>query len=484
MSVLRSLRLGQQRDLIVLFLVALVAHPLIPVGHWLARDDLLPWTTALVAAVAWLRGASLGAGPVRPLVQRSGGWLARVAYRILGPLTTIVIAVWFDTSSTANLGAVWLVGVVTAALVVVVLLAREHRQTAWDPAGPADAVVWVGRGVVLLGGAFALGLGYNALTLVGDMLGWLPFGVLVGLQYYAIGLAYDSPRAERQRGSAAQQERISRVLPRFRYLLAVLGPAASVSILTLGHTLYQGSSGYADGMSVAVLIVAWAYVLWPSPYPVAMHCVLHEVVPSGGRDAGGQVTAASFAEAPVGALRLNPRAVRRLRAIHPWVVPVQDPRLETLDDPVRPLWAPDPPFQAYHILGDARFEPAAGTKQPQWDVLTLRISDVTDVGRLADGNLQQRRLVVLRPFPMSGWRSALRRSIDRTYRWQGRVASELVQHVDATTERLMLRDGDVLVLSTEGVARAYELEVGAPVYSFDEFGGQRPPQLEDYVKAP
>lgn len=55
--------------------------------------------------------------------------------------------------------------------------------------------------------------------------------------------------------------------------------------------------------------------------------------------------------------------------------------------------------------------------------------------------------------------------------------------VDASTTELRLRDGDILILSTEGVARAFELEIGAQVLDRAEFGHQRPPQLEDYVGA-
>ena len=59
-----------------------------------------------------------------------------------------------------------------------------------------------------------------------------------------------------------------------------------------------------------------------------------------------------------------------------------------------------------------------------------------------------------------------------------------LQVVDATTDVLTLQNGDILVLSTEGVARAFELEIGAPVYGYEELNHQRPPQLEDYVGVP
>ena len=47
--------------------------------------------------------------------------------------------------------------------------------------------------------------------------------------------------------------------------------------------------------------------------------------------------------------------------------------------------------------------------------------------------------------------------------------------------RCVYGTGSILVHSTEGIARAYELEIGAPVYDWEEAMLQRPPQLEDYV---
>jgi hypothetical protein len=89
------------------------------------------------------------------------------------------------------------------------------------------------------------------------------------------------------------------------------------------------------------------------------------------------------------------------------------------------------------------------------------------------------RMVVLRPFLEPG---ESRKSQIRTYTWERTVPDATVQTVDANTQRLLLTNGCVIVLSTEGVARAYELEIGAPVYQLNEAINFRPPQLEDYVK--
>ena len=71
----------------------------------------------------------------------------------------------------------------------------------------------------------------------------------------------------------------------------------------------------------------------------------------------------------------------------------------------------------------------------------------------------------------------------KTYRWDQKVPAGTVQIIDATTDTVTLMDGDVIVSSSEGVARAYEVEIGADIYDRAEAEAFRPPQLEDYVKA-
>ena len=44
-------------DLLLLLLLAIVTHPLIPIDSVLARDDLMPWATAVLAAAARREGA-------------------------------------------------------------------------------------------------------------------------------------------------------------------------------------------------------------------------------------------------------------------------------------------------------------------------------------------------------------------------------------------------------------------------------------------
>jgi hypothetical protein len=211
---------------------------------------------------------------------------------------------------------------------------------------------------------------------------------------------------------------------------------------------------------------------------VAVACLLHEVVPAGGKDEAPDTTAVGFDRPPEGALRLDPLRLRRTRAIHPWLVPVRRARIGDLDDPVRALWDPPRALPGAHILGEAAFEPEDGLQQ--WDVVTIRLAARGDTTRLTEDDAQVRRIVVLRPFPRLGGAG---RAAPVTYRWQERLPAESVQVLDATTETCTVIDGDIIVISAEGVARAYEIEFGAPVDASADLAAIRMPQIEDYTKA-
>jgi hypothetical protein len=308
---------------------------------------------------------------------------------------------------------------------------------------------------------------------------WLPVSAFVGLQMFGIGLLADRPQTHRQRRAAGRRDGRRYAAQRFRFVLAAIGPSGGLLLLLLLHELLIGTVEFEQAVVIALHLLAWAGVLFPLPMPIAVSCVLHEVVPYGGHDPGAKGTdGQTFDRPPEGALRINPILIRRLRVMHHWLVWVRDPRIEELDDPIRPLWPRRPPPMSHHVLGDATFEPDPRTQQPQWHTVTVRLKNQQDVSQLHEFNAQQRRMVVLRAFP--GLFAGLRRGL-RTYRWERSVPAETRQVVDATTTRLYLRDGDILVLSTEGVARAFELEIGGPLYDLARFGHQRPPQLEDHV---
>jgi hypothetical protein len=284
----------------------------------------------------------------------------------------------------------------------------------------------------------------------------------------------------RQRKSAGRRDGEAYFPGLFRLLLALLGPAVGLYLL---QQLYLAMFGelfnFDQSFVIALHVVGWTAVIWQRPVPIAVYCMLHEVMPYGGIDGKGD-TALSFEEVPEGSLRINPLKLRKTRAVHLWKVPVQAARIEDLDDPVRMLWSrPTPPLSS-HVMGEACFEPDPITKKPQTEEITIRIRGGSDVSSVGQGNAQSRRLVVLRAFPVPGTSSERHLT---TYRWDKGIAEQCVQIMDATRDRVSLRSGDLIVLSTEGVARAYEVECGAPVYYCPEMATFRQPQIEDYVKA-
>jgi hypothetical protein len=190
-------------------------------------------------------------------------------------------------------------------------------------------------------------------------------------------------------------------------------------------------------------------------------------------------TATPFDETPEGALRINPLEIKRVLATHPWLIPVKASRVPELDDPIRPLWPRREPPVAYHVLGGASFEPCSHTNKEQWSEVTIRLKGSEDVGSLSGSASATRSIVVMKPFLTPG---TPRKKRITTYKWEKSVWEASIQHVDATTETLSLESGCIIVMATEGVARAFELEIGAPVYRLPEAAGFRPPQLEDYVE--
>lgn len=477
-------------DLIAFAAICAVIQPILPVGNPLADPELLPWMTAVLVVAAALRGGSLGAPPhpsLHPRPATGWRWWAERAAVAGAP----VVLLGYYEAARALLGALggpagqatraaWLLAYSATASVALYAAARagrEHERTAWRPFGLGSWAVLAGRVVATVGVALALGSWHG---LVGDHPArWLAKAALLGLQFHSVGLIADRLQVRDQRRAAGRRDGNPWRPPRFRYLLAAFGPSIGLlALVTLHAVMGWGTLAFDQGAVIAVHVLAWVAVLWPGRTPVAVSCVLHEVVPGGGLDPDPTDLAQPFERPPVGALRLNPLDVQRLLVLHHWTVPVIDPRLEGIDDPIRPLWAAPPVSTDWHVLGSASFEPDA-QQRPQWERITIRLRDQRDVARLGDGSAQTRRLVVLRAFPPPG--VGLFRRATRTYLWERSLPEGVLQVVDATTEALEVRNGDVIVLSNEGVARAFEVEIGAPVYALSELGLNRTPQLEDYV---
>lgn len=479
MSLLRRLLSGPSRnlDLVGVWLAAIVAVPLVPLDHLAARDDLVPWTTLVMIAVAFLRGRSLG-DPVHPsLTPRRVAW-ATLFRRAGISLLPLAVALAYETARTAD--AWWGYAALFTGVLATVGVGVGHldHRTAWWPRHGTPALVLGAQAAFALG--LAAGLGVLAHGIQDQVPTWAFAAPLLGLQFFAVGFVDDRIQIRWQRKAAGRRDGSPYAAPIFPFALALLGPSVGLFLLFWLLEGLVAPVGFPQATVLALHAAAWAAVVWPPRIPLAISCVLHEVVPAAGKDPGMKAQA-GFDRPPRGALRLDPLGIKRLRVVHHWLVHVRDPRIEDLDDPVRPLWPRRGFPMPHHVLGEAAFEPEESSQVPQWHTITVRLDEQRDVGRLDQGNAQTRRLAILRPYPTRGARTS--RAM-RTYRWDPDVPAGTLQVVDATTERLTLQDGDILVLSTEGVARAFELEIGAPIYDYEELQHQRPPQLEDYVAVP
>lgn len=463
-------RIWENRLLALVAVGFLLAWPVIPDGHVLARPDLLPWAMTTLGVGLFLRGDRLGQG-AHPLLGVRSAPLKGQVRRGAAALVPWALLSWYDAGFQLALPPIVQAIALSIGVAVALAWGSEDGLTAWNPPGPSDLSLWGLGGGLLLTAA----MGAGALE------GWLPLppwmtrAFLVGLGFLGGGLAFGRGRHFRQRLHAAGAGATIPILL-FRAGFAFFGPFVTLWGLALAlHYGLSFSLDFSQAWLLSWLLLVWVAVIWPPPVPEAVLCLLHEVVPEVGSPEKAEHAASALP--PEGALRLNPLRIQRTRAMHPWVVPVRDARIRGFDDPVRPIWPTGSPPLSAHILGDAAFEADPATNEAQEEVITIRLSGRSDVATLQDSDAQARRLVVLRAYA-PGW-GATRTT---TYRWEDAIPEGTVQVVDAATERLTLRDGDIIVLSAEGVARVYELEIGAAVPRAAALLRHRAPQVEDYTE--
>ena len=470
-------------DLLILWILLIAIQPLVPVEHLLARPDLVPWLMFCLAGAVILRGRRYGDGPHTSLTKRyssSSAFLAKIG--MVGSLLALLwwydLGMALDVVRTQSQGWVPLVVRPMGATLVSLLairLSKSHEQTAWDPNGVSSALLWlVGTLSIVM---MAIGIG----RLEKMVPAFHSETLLLGVGFLSVGLVVGRAQHLRQRLRAGTKDNRPYRPALFSYIFSSVGSAFGLWALYF----IQDQLGLGDQVSFelafvpAAFVVAWAGVVWTKPVPIAVTCLLHEIMPAGGGDKMISTTATPFDETPEGALRINPLEIKRILSTHPWLVPVKASRVPELDDPIRPLWPRREPPVAYHVLGGASFEPCKYTNKEQWDEITVRLKGSDDVGALSGSAATTRSIVVMKPFLPPG---TPRKKRITTYKWEKPVWEASIQHVDATTETLSLEDGCIIVLATEGVARAFEVEIGAPVYRLPEASGFRPPQLEDYVE--
>jgi hypothetical protein len=462
-------------DLISVWLVLIVVAHHVPVTHFFGRADLVPWMTLTLSIAVLLRGRSFGLGPHPALTPRVD-WVGEMALRVGAALSPWGLLFAYDAGRTGDprdvaymFGAIFLVVVAEA-------LGSGHGQTAWQPVRGAPIFEAVTSFLVLF--SVACFSGYGVRRFVDDrIIHGVGRAAVIGVSFMVAGLIYARIENHRQRAAAGRKDGVPYRSAKFGAFLAIFGPTSTLAIV---FSMVNGLD-FDQSFTVSLIVLVWAGIVWPPVSPIMVSVVLHEVIAKGGADprpTGGQ--AQGFDAPPEGALRFNPLYTTRTLVMHPWLVPVRSSRIAELDDPIRPLWEDPPPLLQDHTLGDAAFEPDPLTRQDQWDVITLRLRGRTDMATMQSGDAQTRRMVVLRAFPAPGTSSHARMA---TYRWEQNVPEQTMQVLDQTTEFAELRDGDILVLSAEGVARAFEIEIGAPVYRVADALQFRAPQLEDYTEA-
>ncbi len=470
---------AENLSLILLFMAMTGAQTLVPVGNPVGRDDLLPWMMVTLSIATFLRGFPIG-GTHHPQLTRqhtrTGAFMRSIAM-LLVPLACLF---WHDATFLSEPLYLAIAAAVTLGTPVMLAMARHEGRTAWSPPGPKGIMRWV----LFL---FALPLFCLALGFVGQL--GIPIisevtvpSILVGLVFVVTATIARRPQDARQRRAAGRKDGQAWTPDRFPVLLAFLGPGFGMALLILLFKVLGDMVRPLDFTQAFIGVAhvcVWAAVIWPRPVAVARACLLWEVVPTGGSDKTTDGEAVGFEKPTEGALRFNPNKTRRINLVHAWVVPVREARIGDLDDPIRDLWPKRAPFVPQHVLGEASFEPDPITLQTQDKEITVRLQSGQDVQQLDAGDVQTRRLVILRAYVPMKLRRSKRKA---TYRWDQKVPEGTMQILDASVDTATLQNGDILISSSEGVARAYEIEIGAPIYSRYEAEAFRPPQLEDYVK--
>ncbi len=472
-------------DLIAVWVALAVAQQQVPITHFFGREDLLPWITLTLSIVALIRGRSLGPGPHPMLTPRvdSLSWYMQKLSMMIAPWGLLLVYDAARAQSFGTAGAAFGVGV---AVLVCRIVGAAHGQTAWRPIRSTPWLQWTFGAGLFIGGAAALGWattitapdGFRRLAniIALGQVRWLAQSVLLGGMFVTLGLIGGRVQHHRQRRVAGLKGGRAYRPALFPLVLAGIGP-------TLGYAVVQfvlHDLPFTQAFVVSLLVIVWGAIVWPRPEPHAVAVMLYEVAPTGGRDTLATQTANPFDAPPEGALRFNPIRSQRTRTGHPWLVPIVGSRIEGLDDPVAPLWPVRPPFRPSHTLGDARFEPDPLTRETQTEVLTLHLKADSGAADMSAGQVQTKRTLVLRAFIPPGFDSRRRK---RTYTWEQKYARDAVQVLDSTLEICKLIDGDIIMMSQEGVAHAYEVEMGAPIYRAADAFRFRPAQLEDYVEA-
>lgn len=473
------------RELFLLWMGLVLAQALVPRTHYLADLSLLPWVTLTTSLCLLLRYYPLMPTPHPALSMRKATALA-LARRLSAVLVPWVLLLWVelavdlrqDGKLTLELGAATLGA--TLLLGLGMFYSQQQGLTAWTPTQGGYkrlmSLLCLGAGLPL----FLLEPRANPMRDSGLTLGgiWL-LPCLVGASFLLASSQLTPARDMAQ--FVAGQAHHGR--PAVRIWLQVLAPLLAtwfLPVLGLGalNAFYlerYGDLGFSGAMLHALVICLFTGALYPRAVPVAMACIFHEVRPKGEEEEPEEGKVSDFTASPEGSLVFNPLHVERTRRIHPVLIPVESPQLALFEARVPYLWPLEGVAPQNQLLGHASFEVQGA--YPQWQEITVRKASRDLIAWKSQLGFNLQRILILRSFSES-WLPIQEVTFDHEEtRWEGQV-----QSMADPGDTLSLRTGDMVVLSVGGSIRAYELEIGAPVYPGDPVAHERLPVLEDFVR--
>lgn len=465
-------------EFIVVLLALVISALLIPASSPLGRSDGAGLVTLAVSVTALLWGRRLGAGPhptLQPRGSRFGG-LFRALARALAPW-----ALWAAFESARSGASTLLAVALCGACALFAVLGRDHGRTAWNP-GPhgvlasarQDLRLLLPAVLIVVAGVLGLVLLDQAAATLGFLREptWVP--ALLSCQTILVCALSGRMRNLRQRAAMAMGDEH---LPAVFW--ASVGPG--LTLLALGALMADfeqdrlhraGLEGGLAGLGLSaptlmawhrpalVLAVAlWARGLWRPRAPSAILCSWREVVPRGADVAMGSGAIPGFEHPPAGALRINAWATRDTGRVVYWPVPVRDVSwnpLARLPD----LRAESRSASAPHLLGEAAFEPQTLSGRIQTEKLTVR--PVPGRRTALGGQTQAVLIRPNRPHDRGGERG---REQARSWTWQDPGVPGRIRIVGE--QSLHLHDGDLLLLSADGVATAWRLEYGPEILPGD-----------------
>jgi len=468
----------RSRALLVGAATLLVIQPLVPVDAWLARPDLGPWLALVFSVAACLRGRGLLDEPHRMLAPRRS-FAGQAARRLLLLLLPWALLGCYDVGRHAVAWTGMLLSgdlpfavvgtelttatLLTGAAAVAWGLAQTDGRTAWQPRASRPGRLAAALAAATLAGVTGLGImtGLAEIAFASSRIppGQLGTAALLGVGFFAVSVFTSRLEAIGQRRAAGRRDDLAYDPEVYSATLALSGPSVVLVGFVVGASVLPEGFAFHQGFVLVLHVFLWAGVLWPARAAIARACILHEVVPTGGAETSQDTRAVGFEAPPEGALRINPLQVRRLGVQRVWMVPVEGARVRDLDDPIRPLWEEPRVPPGVHALGTVAFEVEGGVAQDE--IATIHLPGPEALRKLWGGGAQTRRLVVLRAFALT--------------------PAESVQALDTATVAT-LRDGDVIVLTTEGVGRAFAVEWGERIGPESEWEISGVPQVEDYVR--